>query len=118
MAVSPDPAQPAKCGGGVVTTDLVTAARRIAEELGVPWGDLTEELPRRQVVLIRDRVARMVDAERTERYLRVQARLGDACPRCEGSHYVPVAEPEGRRLFEPCSLCATATTRGAAREAA
>ena len=98
----------------MTTPDVVTAARRVADELGIPWDDLTEELPRRQVVLIRDRVARVVEAKRTELYLTVHTRSGDACPRCDGSMYVPVAEPGGKRLFEPCTVCSTTQSRRAA----
>jgi hypothetical protein len=98
----------------MTTPDVVKAARHIADEVGVEWGDLTAELPKRQVALIRDRVARAVEAARVELYMTVAARAGNECPRCEGSKYVPHPNPEGKRLYEPCAVCVTTQSRQAA----
>jgi hypothetical protein len=50
------------------TTDMVEMARAIANEMGVPFDDLTEMNAAVQVALIRDRIARKVIALREELY--------------------------------------------------
>jgi hypothetical protein len=52
-------------GEGAVR-EIVAEARTAAELVGVPWDDLTDELPQRQVTLIRDRISRRLLTLREE----------------------------------------------------
>jgi hypothetical protein len=45
---------------------ILAEARAAAELVGVPWDDLSDELPQREVALIRDRISRRLLALRDE----------------------------------------------------